>query len=118
MNDTDLLPPELAEKSLSPLEIVLPYVEALEAIEHLAAKGYLVFAWEGWIDYPDGRHGHSGQHQGTKEFWGTKGQSAQERISETATFAQQTIKKSQQEWDENPEITEATLCFCLSIEAV
>jgi hypothetical protein len=117
MNDTDLLPPELAKKSLSPLEIVLPYVEVLEAIEHLAAKGYLVFAWEGWLKYPDGRHTHS-IHQGTRGFWGTKGQSAQERIQETATFARQTIKESQQEWDEKPEIAGGTLCFCLSIEAV
>lgn len=115
MNDPELLPLELARKSLSLSEIVLPYAEVLEAIEHLAAKGYFVFAWEGWIDYPDGRHTHS-IHQGTRGFWGTKGQSAQERIRETGTFARQTIEESQREWNSKPEVVGATLCFCLSIE--
>jgi hypothetical protein len=88
MIDPELPPPELGAKSLSPLEIVLPYMEVLEAIEHLAAKGYFVLAWEGWIKYSDDIQGHSGQHQGTTEFGG-QGQSAQERIQETAAFARQ-----------------------------
>lgn len=115
-NDLQLLPPNLAAQSLSPVEIVLPYKEALQAIEYLTAHGFFVFAWEGWIEYPDGGRSHSAQHQGTVEYWGTQGKEVQERLEEAASFARQAIKQSQQRWNDKPEFAGATLHFCLYVE--
>jgi len=39
-SDLDLIPDELASISLSDREIVLPYKDALKAIEHLNANGH------------------------------------------------------------------------------
>ena len=117
MNDLELISAELAANSLSNCEIVLAYDDVMKAIEHLTANGYFVFAWEGWIKHPDGKHGHSRQHQGTHCFWGTDGHPVEQRIKEAALFAQETIQKSQREWNENPEIAGGILCFCLSVEA-
>jgi len=117
-NDTELLPEELAVKSLAKNEIILPYADVLKAISHLNANNYIVFAWEGWISYPDGRCGHSGEHQGTEEFRGTPGNTIQEYCKNATAFILETIAQSQKEWDERPEVDEATLYFCLSVEHI
>lgn len=116
--DTALLPEELAAKSLSDCEIILPYNEALQAIAYLNARHVMVFAWEGWISYPDGKKGFSGQHQGTECFFWTPGHPIQERIKEATAFMLCTIQQSQQEWDASPKVAGATLYFCLSVEHV
>lgn len=117
MNDPDLLPKKLAAKSISDREIVLAYDDVFEAIEHLVANDYFVFAWEGWIKYPDGKLGHSGQHQGTVSFWGTKGHPVEQQMKEAAVFVKDTIQKSQQEWNTMPEFVGGILYFCLSVDA-
>jgi hypothetical protein len=117
MNDPQLLSADLAAKSLSSIEIVLPYQEALKAVESLTAQGYFTFAWEGWVKIRDGRHGHSSRHQGTHDFWGTKGQPIPVRIQEAASYARQTIEAAQQEFDDKPEFEGATLHFCLTIQS-
>lgn len=118
MKEPELLPEQLAQKSLSDIEIVLSYDDAIRAIQYLSTIGYFVFAWEGWVKNPDGKHGHSLYQQGTTGGWEKRNQSAKEDINKTATFVQQTMKESQQKWDDNPEIEGATLYFCLSIEAI
>lgn len=60
MGKLHLIPPELARHSISPLEIVLPIELALEAIDLLETHGRLILGWEGWLLYPDGKHGHGG----------------------------------------------------------
>lgn len=122
INDLELIPAELAAKSLSDCEIVLAYDDVIEAIKHLASNGYFVMSWEGWLKYPDGGITHS-IHQGTKGFRGIRGprvdinKPVEQRIQEAALFTQKTIQKSQREWNENPEIDGGTLYFCLSVTA-
>lgn len=47
MSDLDLLPKQLAEKSISEQEIVLPVSEALEAIDFLESIGQVILGWGG-----------------------------------------------------------------------
>lgn len=117
-SDLQFIPEFLVEKSLSKLEIVLEHDDALDAVNYLVEKDCFVFAWEGWIKHADNRYGHSGDHQGTVEFWGTRGHSIQERITEAADFIRETISASQQRWDDKPEVIGATLYFCLSIRSL
>jgi hypothetical protein len=60
MGKLHLIPQHLARHSISPLEIVLPVEFALEAIDLLEADGRMILGWEGWLLYPDGKHGHGG----------------------------------------------------------
>ena len=60
-----LIPPHLARKSISDLEIVLPMPEALEAIDFLESKDVQILGWEGWVKSMDGRVGHGSAPQGT-----------------------------------------------------
>jgi len=53
-----LLPESLRSKSISTSEIVLPLIEALEAIDCLEASGLLIFGYEGWVKDMQGRVGH------------------------------------------------------------
>ena len=115
MNDSEILPFHLAEKSLSVLEIVLQHDDAIEAVNYLAGIGCFIFACEGWIRTTAGRNRHSSQHQGTTEFWGIRGNSVQQRVNEAADFIKRTIRESQQKWDDKPEVVGASLS-CLSIE--
>lgn len=110
-NDNDLLPPELAQHSLSDREIVLPYSEAIEAIDHLSGIGYRLLGWEGWLRYADGSRGHSGRHQGTEGV---------ERmdVAEAADYCKLTIKDSHEIWQKDPCYRGADLYFCISCESV
>ena len=47
MEGIDLLPEALRSKSLSDREIVLPYQEALQALDILTAAGWAFLGWEG-----------------------------------------------------------------------
>lgn len=57
--------PELQRFSASATELVLPLIQALEAVEFFERSGSTVLGWEGWLRYSDGRLGHSSKHQGT-----------------------------------------------------
>lgn len=59
MDEIDLLPEALRSQSLSKREIVLPYQQALDALEILVVAKLAVVGWEGWVKYVDGRHGHA-----------------------------------------------------------
>ena len=54
MSDTALLPPDLAQRSLSAREIVLALPDAERAIDHLGKSGRRLEAWAGWVKFPDG----------------------------------------------------------------
>jgi hypothetical protein len=58
LDEIDLFPEGLREQSLSPREIVLPYHQAVEALSVLVKANWAFLGWEGWVKYPDGRHGH------------------------------------------------------------
>ena len=63
----DLLPANLRALSLSDCEIVLPYEEAIQALELCVAARWGLLAWEGWVKYPSGV-GHHSDYQGTVEL--------------------------------------------------
>ena len=65
--DLDLISADLAAQSLSRQEIVLPYPAVLSAIAELERRGIQLLGWEGWLAYPDGSRGHSGE-QGTTDL--------------------------------------------------
>lgn len=107
-SELSLLPAELAARSLSEREIVLAHADAMAAIDHLASAGRRILAWEGWLRWPDGRVGHSGEHQGTVDLSGMT-------ASEAAAFCRETIALTQAAWDRAPEVPGATLYFCITI---
>src|SRR5260370_1333397 len=59
MEDIDLLPETLRSQSLSDREIVLPYDEALQALDILVKADWALLGWEGWEKDAEGRRGHS-----------------------------------------------------------
>jgi hypothetical protein len=116
INDLGLVPSHLAAASLTDRELVLPYRDALQAIDHLVAGGHAVFCWEGWLRYPDGSHGHSARHQGMMEITRGPDEGFAAFARRAAEAVRSTLTKSQEEWNKNPEVPNATLYFCLSVE--
>ncbi len=115
LKDLDLLPQALQERSLSEQEIVLPYHEALAAIELLVRARWALLGWEGWVKYPDGRHGHtSGGIIGTESIEQETGETWEGYVQRSARFCAETIAKAQSAWDTNPSTTHLTLYFCLT----
>src|SRR6516225_11092605 len=115
-SDLDLIPDELASIAVSDREIVLPYKDALKAIEHLNANGHVVFAWEGWLRYANGTRGHSAKHQGMAEVSRDPNESPRTFSARATRAVLTTMESSQAEWTRNPERTDAALYFCLSVE--
>ncbi len=107
-SELGLLPADLAARSLSDREIVLAYADALAAIDRLASAGHRILAWEGWLRWPDGRVGHSGEHQGTADLSGMT-------ASQAALFCRETIELAQAAWDRVPEVPGASLYFCITV---
>jgi hypothetical protein len=64
----DVLPLELALKSASPSEVVLPFRDANQALDTFARLGWRVLGWEGWIRTPDGAVGHGDAPHGTPDL--------------------------------------------------
>ena len=67
-DDLEFLSDQLRAKSASDREIVLPFADALRAIDLLQQKGARGVAWEGWIR-DSVRLGHSARHQGTVGYF-------------------------------------------------
>jgi hypothetical protein len=108
MHALELLPARIAEKSISQEEIVLPMIEALEAINFLEAKGLLILGWEGWVKTADGRIGHGSAPQGTVSLENLS-------VEGAAQYCRETIQQDAARWlAENPETTHA-LHFCITV---
>jgi hypothetical protein len=107
VSDLSLLPPELAERSLSAREIVLPLPDAEQAIEHLRKSGRRLESWEGWVKFADGSRTHSLRHPGSFVLPPDGVRAA------TATLEH--IRKAQETWDRAPEYPGAALYFCLTV---
>lgn len=56
-----MLPEEIKNLSASETEIILPYQQALEAIEYWRRNNIVCFGWELILRYPDGNIGHPGE---------------------------------------------------------
>jgi hypothetical protein len=98
---------QLESRSLSDRELVLAFSDALQAIDLLEVADIQVAGWEGWIRLQDGRVGHSGLHQGTPSL-------ARLSVADAASVSRRTIRLSQANWDEAPEVEGAGLYFCIT----
>jgi hypothetical protein len=107
VTDLPLLPPDLAERSISAREIVLPMPEIERAIEHLRKSGRRLEAWEGWVKFADGSRTRSLRHPGSFVL--------PPDGARAAAVALEHIRKAQETWDRAPEYPGAALYFCLTV---
>ena len=107
MSDVSLLPGDLAARSISPRDIVLLLDDAERAIEHLTKAGRRLEAWEGWVRFSDGGRTKSLRHPGSFVLPSDGARAA------AATL--ESIRKTQQIWNRDPEYPGATLYFCLTV---
>jgi len=104
-----LLPGDLAERSISDREIVLSLEYAIEAINILESKNYLVLGWEGWVK-TGGRKGHGNAPQGT-------GSLESLTVKEAADFCRQTIVEVSEAWKKESAGSNSELYFCITVDA-
>jgi hypothetical protein len=107
VNNTALLPADLAERSLSAREIVLNLADAERAIEHLGKTGRRLESWEGWVKFADGSRTHSLRHPGSFVLPADG--------ARAAAVTLENIRKAQATWDRAPEYPGALLYFCLTV---
>ena len=105
--DLALLPPELAARSRSVLEIALEGDDALRAIEHVAAAGRRVESWEGWVWLPEGGRTRSLAHPGPFAL--------PMDPRRAADLAREGIARSMAAWARAPEYPGATLTFSIAV---
>lgn len=113
MEDIDLLPEILRSQSLSDREIVLPYDEALQALDILVKANWAPIAWEGWEKDAQGRRGHS-YIMGTTVIEQEPDEKWEDYIQRAARFCRETIKADQERWNREGIHPSRTLYFCLS----
>ncbi|HKO15205.1 MAG TPA: hypothetical protein VJU87_03145 [Gemmatimonadaceae bacterium] len=106
VSDLESLPPELAARSISKLQIVLPLDEAARAVEHLTAAGRRLEAWEGWVQFADGGRTKSLRHPGSFVL--------PSDAARAARVGTESMRQAQAVWDRAPEYPGATLYFSLS----
>jgi hypothetical protein len=107
VSDLELLPNDLAERSISTRDIVLALADAERAIEVLGRSGRRLEAWEGWVRFPDGTRTRSLRHPGSFVLPadGTR----------AAAVTLDSIRKAQSVWDRSPEYPGASLYYCLTV---
>lgn len=87
---------------------MLPYGEAIAALEALRREGARLYGWEGWLRYPDDRLGHSERFQGTVDLSGLG-------MEDAYTLCHATIRQAQEEYAARPDAGSTELLFCLTI---
>jgi hypothetical protein len=102
-----LLPNDIAEKSLSKKEIVLPISEAERAVEHLVSSGQQLESWEGWVQFSDGGRTKSLRHPGAFVLPRDR-----ERAGKVTLEG---MRKAQEVWNRAPEYPGARLFFCIMV---
>jgi hypothetical protein len=108
MDSSDDIPKELLSHSLSDCEIVLPYPDVVATIHRLPEFGLRLLGWEGWLHYPDGRHGHSARHQGIVDL-------SDVSPAEAAELCIRTIEEAHADAMRQPEAGD--LYFCVTVNA-
>jgi hypothetical protein len=101
MPDVDLLPPELAARSLSRESIILPPEDVAAALEHLKRAGRRVMAWEGWVALPGGGRTRSLAYPGAFVL-PLDGERAAETVREQ-------VARTVEVWERRPEYPGASL---------
>ena len=108
--ELELLPRELALQSASPSEVVLPYLQAIEALKVYAGARKRVLGWEGWIRTPDGTVGHANPPMGTADLSKLDVQSAM-------ATCRRTIDDAHSAWSASVSSHDAELLFCITVAA-
>ena len=103
------LPKEIASKTISPREIVLPRAEALLAIDLIEKMGLKIAGWEGWVRDSYGRVGHGSAPQGTASLTGLS-------IAEAAEFCRKTIPTDGDAWIAEYGNSDTELFFCITVQ--
>jgi len=96
----------LQQYSASTRELVLPLLQAIEAIELMEQLKIPVLGWEGWVRRPDGQIGHSALHQGTAVGYAIT-------TSSEYAWLKRTIRESYDLHQSNPETPSSELLFCI-----
>lgn len=110
----DLLPPNLRALSLSDCEVVLPYEEAIQALDLFVAARWGLLAWEGWVKYPSGV-GHHSEYQGTVELTRRVDETWDDFIRRSAEFGRQTMQADQQRFEHDAACQGMQLYFCFTV---
>ena len=110
----DLLPPNLRALSLSDCEVVLPYEQAIQALDHFVAARWGLLAWEGWVKYPSGV-GHHSDYQGTVELTRRVDETWDDFVRRSAEFGRQTMQADQQRFEHDAACQGMRLYFCFSV---
>jgi hypothetical protein len=115
LEEIELLPQALREQSLSEQEIVWPSHEALAVLELLVRARWALLGWEGWVKYPDGRHGQTpGGVLATESIEPEAGETWESYVQRSARECAETILKEHRAWDASPGSAHLVLCFCLT----
>jgi hypothetical protein len=111
MPQLQLLPPEIAQQSISRREIVLPLNAAITAVDYCANNQIQILGWEGWIQSSDGRVGHGNAPQGMASL-------DRLSIADAANFCDRTIREAALAWSEKNMGTTDRLHFCITVEVI
>jgi hypothetical protein len=104
----NLLPQEIASKTISPREIVLPRLEALLAVDYLEKMGIQIAGWEGWIRDSSGNVGHGSAPQGTESLTGLS-------VADAADVCRRTIPLDGDAWEAEHGDSGDALFFCITV---
>jgi len=110
VSQLDTIPSHLQKRSISQREIVLPLVDALEAIDYLESQSVLILGWEGWVKAADGRVGH-----GSAGYLSAL--TAHLSVAEAAADARKTNQAGALDWQEKCGDSTDALHFCITVSA-
>lgn len=98
---------DIRQRSLSGDQLVVEYMDAMDALAIFSERGVRVLGWEGWLVHRDGSIGRSSRYKGIRDL---------SAMSNRATIAltQATMMQANGEWNELPEIRDAELYFCIN----
>ncbi|GAB1620988.1 hypothetical protein AAOGI_10380 [Agarivorans albus] len=99
---------DIKERSESEDELVLGYTDAMELLNLFQQNNAPVHGWEGWLKSEDGQLSHSQKYQGTSDLTALPNTSA-------ISLIKSTIMRAHAEWQEKPEVSNACLLFCITI---
>jgi hypothetical protein len=110
----DLLPQKLRALSLSDCEVVLPYEEAILALDLFVAARWGLLAWEGWVKYPSGV-GHHSDYQGTVGLTRRMDETWDDFVRRSAEFCRKTMQADQQRFGHDAACQGMQLYFCFTV---
>ncbi|MPW29357.1 hypothetical protein F9L16_10145 [Agarivorans sp. B2Z047] len=99
---------DIKERSESEDELVVGYSDAIKLLDIFEQNNTQAHGWEGWLKYEDGKLSHSQKYQGTSDLSALPNTSA-------ISLIRSTIMRAHAEWQEKPEVSNASLLFCITI---